>query len=189
MRAGSEASHAPTRRLHPDEFPAGKISELVPDGSSSGISLLFAALLGDPSEPCTHPEWVLVDGADAFDPDSFTGAACSKMLWVRCSSVLEMLRSADLLVQDGNVPLIVMDATGLPRRELSALPHSAWWRLNHAVERTGARLVVMSPSPLVPCASLRLSLSAGLSLEDFDESRGTLVDRLQATPSRLRHAT
>lgn len=189
MRAGGEPSNTPPRRLHPDEFPVGRISELVPEGSASGLSLLFAALLGDPSEPCTHPEWVLVDGADGFDPDSFTGAACSKMLWVRCSSVLEMLRSADLLVQDGNVQLIIMDATGLPRRELGALPHSAWWRLNHAVERTGARLVVMSPYPLVPCASLRLSLSAGLSLGDFDESRGNLVNRLQAAPSRLRHAT
>lgn len=100
-----------------------------------------------------------------------------------------MIRAADLLVHDGNIPLILIDATGLTRRELGGLPASAWWRLNQTVERTGARLVVMAPFPLVPCASLRLSLSAGLTLADFDESRGDLVSRLRATPSRLRHAT
>lgn len=100
-----------------------------------------------------------------------------------------MLRAADLLVQDGNVPLVLLDATGLPRRDLDALPPSAWWRLNQTVERTGGRLVVMAPYPLVPSASLRLSLSASLSLSDFDESRDELVNRLHATPSRFRHAT
>lgn len=167
----------------------GKISELIPSGPSSGLILLFAALLGDPTESSPHPELVLVDAADAFDPESFTGAACSKMLWVRCSSALEMLRAADLLVHDGNVPLVLLDATGLGGRELAALPASAWWRLNQTVERTGGRLVVMAPFPLVPCASLRLSLSAGLSLSDFDDSRDELVNRLHATPARLRHAT
>ncbi|MDB6078532.1 MAG: hypothetical protein JWO82_2279 [Akkermansiaceae bacterium] len=172
-----------------DEFPQGKISEVVPSGPSAGLILLFAGLMGDPVEASPHPELVLVDGADSFDPESFTGAACSKMLWVRCSSAQEMLRAADLLVHDGNIPLILLDATGLDRRELASLPASAWWRLNQTVERTGGRLVVMAPFPLVPCASLRLSLSAGLSLLDFDDSRGELVNRLHATPSRLRHAT
>jgi hypothetical protein len=172
-----------------DEFPLGKISELIPAGPSAGLILLLAGLLGDPTETSPHPELVLVDGSDSFDPESFSGAACSKMLWVRCSTALEMLRAADLLVHDGNIPLVLLDATALGRRELALLPASGWWRLNQTVERTGGRLVVMAPSPLVPCASLRLSLSAGLSLSDFDESRGELVGRLHATSERLRHAT
>jgi hypothetical protein len=172
-----------------DAFPVGRISEVVPANPSAGLILMIAGLLGDASEVSPHPELVLVDGADAFDPDSFTGAACSRMLWVRCSSALEMLRAADLLAHDGNIPLLVLDATGLDRRDLAALPASAWWRLNQIVERNGGRLVVMSPFPLVPCASLRLSLSADLSLADFDESRSELVERLRAMPERLRRVT
>lgn len=170
-------------------FPLGAISEVVPAGPVAGLALLVAGLLGEPEETCPHPELVLVDGADGFDPASFSGRACSKLLWVRCRSALEMIKAADLLVHDGNVPFVLLDSTGLPRRELAALPASAWWRLKLAVESGGGRLVVLASLPLVPCASLRLSLSAGLSLQDFDRPRGELLERLQAMPEKLRRAT
>ncbi len=185
---GGEPSPTP-RLFRPDEFPLGKVSEVIPAGAAAGLVLLIAGLLGDPDELSSYPELVLVDGADAFDPESFTGAACSKMLWVRCSSAIEMVRAADLLVHDGNMPLVLLDATGLTLGELAALPASVWWRLHQTVERTGSRLVVMAPFPFVPCASLRLSLSANLSLSDFDASRPELVERLHAISERLRHAT
>ncbi len=172
-----------------EAFPVGAISEVVPTGPVAGLTLLVAGLLGDPEETSPHPELVLVDGADSFDPGSFSGTACSKLLWVRCRSAVEMIKAADLLVQDGNVPFVLLDATGLIRQDLSALPASAWWRLKQCVERTGGRLVVMAAFPLVPCAALRLSLSAGLSLRDFDSPREELLDRLQAQSEGLRRAT
>ena len=170
-------------------FPLGAISEVVPAGPGAGIALLVAGLRGEPVETSPHPELVLVDGADAFDPGSFTGAACSKLLWVRCGSALDMLKAADWVVHDGNVPFVLLDATGVARRDLNSLPAAAWWRLKQTVERTGGRLVVLAPFPLVPCASLRLSLSAGLSLDDFDRPRDELLDRLQAIPEKIRRAT
>lgn len=172
-----------------EAFPLGAISEVVPAGPVAGVSLMIAGLLGDPEEASPHPELVLVDGSDAFDPASFTGMACSKMLWVRCHSAMEMIKAADLLVHDGNLPLVLLDSCGLLRRDLNALPAAAWWRLKQAVERNGSRLVVLANSPLVPCASLRLSLAAGLSLHDFDCAREDLLERLQATPEKLRHVT
>lgn len=172
-----------------EAFPVGAISEVVPAGPGAGISLMVAGLLGDPDEASPHPELVLVDGADAFDPGSFSGLACSKLLWVRCRSALDMLKAADLLVHDGNVPFVLLDTTGVARRDLATLPAAAWWRLKQAVERGGGRLVVIAPFPLVPCASIRLSLSAGLSLDDFDCPRDELLERLEATPEQLRRAT
>jgi hypothetical protein len=172
-----------------ESFPVGAISEVVPAGPGAGVALLVAGLLGEPAETSPHPELVLVDGADSFDPGSFTGAACSKLLWVRCDSALDMLKAADLLVHDGNVPFVLLDATGVARRDLNSLPAAAWWRLKQTVERTGGRLVVLAAFPLVPCASLRLSLSAGLSLQDFDRPRGELLERLQAVPEQIRRAT
>lgn len=170
-------------------FPVGAISEVLPAGPVAGLALLIAGLLGEPEETSPHPELVLVDGADSFDPGSFSGTACSKLLWVRCRSAVEMIKAADLLVHDGNVPFVLLDATGLARRDLSALPASAWWRLKQRVEHTGGRLVVMASFPLVPCAGLRLSLSAGLSLRDFDSPRDELLDRLQPQSVGLRRAT
>ncbi len=189
VRADPTPVAAQGKPFRAEAFPPGAISEVIPAGPVAGLALLVAGLLGEPAETSPHPDLVLVDGADAFDPGSFTGMACSKLLWVRCRSALDMIKAADLLVHDGNVPFVLLDSTGLARRELNSLPTAAWWRLKQAVERSGGRLVVMAAFPLVPCASLRLSLSAGLSLRDFDSPRCDLLDRLQATPDQLRRAT
>lgn len=172
-----------------ESFPAGAVSEVVPAGPGSGLSLVVAGLLGEPETMSPHPEVVLVDGADAFDPGSFSGKACARVLWVRCKSALQMLKAADLVVSDGNVPFVLLDSTGLPRRELMALPASGWWRLKQTAEHTGCRVVVLSAFPWVPCARLRRTLTADLSLRDLDCPREELLGRLRPVSEGLRQVT
>lgn len=166
----------------PQFFPAGEISEIIAGGSA--LALLIAGLLGNPDAPAPHPELVWIDGADRFDPASFTPAACSRMLWVRCRRAPDMLKAADLLVRDGNIPLVLLDAAALPRRDLDSLPKSAWWRLKHSAGRSGCRLVVLSRHPLVPCAAHRHHLTARLSLDDLDRPRTELLETLRQQEQR-----
>jgi hypothetical protein len=190
LRPGPEISQPPAADLFGAEsFPIGGISEVIPAGPGAGLMLLIAWLLGDPEESSLHPEMVLVDGADGFDPNSFTGKACSKLLWIRCIAALPMLKAVDLVVRDGNLPFVLLDTTGLSRRDLAALPASAWWRLKQSAERNGCRVVVLAHFPLVPCAALRLTLTAELSLRDFDRPREELLQRLRPLDQRLRQAT
>ncbi|MES2921953.1 MAG: hypothetical protein V4819_10410 [Verrucomicrobiota bacterium] len=170
-------------------FPAGAISEIIPDGESGGLSLWIAGLLAEPEEAAAYPKFVLVDGGDAFDPASHTAAACSQLLWVRCAKVQEALKAADLLVRDANVPFVMLDLCGLPPAVLRSIPASAWWRLKQLCETNACRLVVLAPAPLVPCTSLRLALSTRLTLEDFNLPRNEILQRVVARPNRLRHAT
>ena len=100
MRAEPKVLAPQQKPFHVDTFPFGAISEVVPAGPVAGIQLLVAGLLGEPDEVSPQPEMVLIDGADGFDPKSFADAACSKLLWVRCRSALEMVKAADLLVHD-----------------------------------------------------------------------------------------
>ncbi|BCU79616.1 hypothetical protein [Luteolibacter sp. LG18] len=172
-----------------EAFRPGTISEVVPARGLSGFGLLIAALLGEPDRAAEFPELALVDGGDGFDPESFSAAACSKVLWVRCGSALEMLKAGELMVRDGTLSTVLLDAAGLDLRQLRALPASAWWRLKQGAEQSGSRLIVLSPAQVVPCASLRLALTADLTLADFSEPRPVLLNRLQARPERLRHAT
>ncbi len=168
-------------------FPPGAISEVVPAGKSSGMSLLVAGLLENESlEEAGGFRMVLVDGADGFDPGSFSNEACGRLLWVRCRCAMEMVKAADLLLHDGNMPFVLLDAMGLDRRDLGKVPASAWWRLRQVAERTGCRLVVMAGRPVVPCASVKLVLGAGLRLEDFDAERGELVEKLEVRGETLR---
>ena len=161
-------------------FPAGAISEVVPAGRFSGIALMVAGLLENEGVPEAGGfRMVLVDGADGFDPGSFSSDACEKLLWVRCRCAMEMIKAADLLVHDGNMPFVLLDAMGLDRRDLGKVPSSAWWRLRQVAERTGCKLVVMTEKAVVPCASVKLVLGAGMKLEDFDAERDELTGRLE----------
>src|SRR6478736_2076741 len=88
LRAEPKVPAPAQKPFHLDTFPVGAISEVVPAGPVAGI-------LGEPDEVSPQPEMVLIDGADGFDPDSFEDAACSKLLWVRCRSAMEMAKAAD----------------------------------------------------------------------------------------------
>lgn len=180
-----EETPSPELAFDPSHFPAGMLSEVI----GSGTGMLVAALLGEPEETAGLPDFVLVDGGDGFDPSSHTGEACSRLVWVRCNSVMEMLKAADLLVRDANIPFILLDTCGIGRRELAGIPASAWWRLKLAAEGSGCRLVVMSPAPQVPCAGVRLSLHANFALEDLEVPRRELLARLRVVPERMKRAT
>ena len=171
-------------------FPAGAISEIIPANTGGGgLALWIAGLLAEPEEAPAFPKFVLVDGGDSFDPASHTAATCSQLLWVRCSKVMEVMKAADLLVRDGNVPFIILDFCGLPPVSFKSIPASAWWRLKQLSEITCCRLLVLSPFPLVPCASLRLALSYPLGLSDFDLPRREILKRVEARSDQLRRAT
>lgn len=163
-------------------FPPAMISEVV----GAGVSLLVAGLLGEPEETAALPDFILVDGGDNFDPASFTQEACSRLVWVRCSSATEMLKATDALVRDGNIPFILLDTCGIGARELRGIPASAWWRLKLAASTGNCRLVVMSPFAQVPCAGVRLALNAQLGLEDFELPRRELITRLRVVPERMK---
>lgn len=188
-RADPEISGSVEKPFLAERFPVGTISEVISAGPGAGLSLWVAGLLGEPEEVCPHPEVVLVDGADGFDPGSFTSKACARLLWVRCNSAVQMVKAADLIVGDGNVPFVLLDSTGLARRDLTALPASGWWRLKQTAERTGCRVVMLSQFPLVPCARLRRTLTADLSLRDMDCPREDLLGRLRSVSQGLRQAT
>ncbi len=175
---------APGPGLEPAAFPPGAVSEVV----GSGIGLLVAGLLAEPEGIPPLPEFVLIDGSDSFDPESFTAGVCSRLLWVRCQGIRQLLGAADLAVRDGNLPFVLLDTCGIPPRELRAMPASSWWRLKLAAEATNCRVVVMTAAPLVPCAAVRFSLTARLTLADFSRPRGELVSRLRVVRERLRHA-
>lgn len=172
----------------PLSFPAGGISEIIPEGPEPILGLVIANLLGEPKEPNEIPDFILVD-ADGFDPNSFTNEACSRLLWVRCGTAIELLKSADLLIRDGNIPFVMLDTCGFPAHELRALPSSSWRRLKQITERHNSRLLVLSSFPLIPCATLRLSLSSRLTLADFERLREDLLGEIRVRSQRLRHAT
>lgn len=184
VRVLEEGQVRSERPFDPMFFPSGAISEVLGPGGA----LMLAGLLGEPEACVALPDFVLIDAGDGFDPGSFSVAACSRLFWVRCLTVEQMLRAAELLVRDGNSSFVLLDSRGVARADLQALPASAWWRLKLATELAGCRVVVMSDVPQVPCAALRISLAARLDLADFELPRRELVQRMRVVLERGRRS-
>lgn len=176
-------------------FPPGAITEISPAHPACGLTLLFAALLSsnetnspDPPSEIPNPQFplVLIDARDRFDPASFSTEACQRLLWLRCRETHQALQSADLLLRDGNLPFILLDLSSLPARELRRIPTSAWHRLRQLAETSQCTLLALTPSPLIPRAALRLTLTRDFDLQHLDLSRRELVQNLQAEAQHRR---
>ncbi len=187
----------PTTPLDPRDFPPGAITELCPGSPACGLSLLVAALLAADSphrqsaigNRPSEPPIALIDARDRFDPASFDAGECSRLLWVRCHDTRQAFQAADLLVRDGNLPLVLLDLSSLPLREVRRIPSSHWHRLRQLAESTGCTLVALTPSPIVPRSALRLELARPLGLADLERPRGELLGSLETRTTRrsLRH--
>lgn len=174
-----------SQSFDPSCLTPGSLTEVL----GPGLPLFLPSLLESATTPSPFPEIALIDSTSAFDPASYHASACSRLLWARCHHPLEMLKAADLLVRDGNLPLILVDASGLTHQSLRSIPSSSWWRLRHTLlQHPSSCLVIMSPLPILPCAHRRLTLQAHLSLDDFSLPRREILPRLMLRQDLLRHA-
>lgn len=139
-------------------FPRGSLTEIYGPASSGRTSLLVSALASrtSASEVCA-----LVDARDAFDPVSAeaAGVKLKHLLWVRCKTVDQALRSTDLLIQGGGFGMIALDLGDTPAKTVRYVPLQVWFRFRRAVESTPTILVVLEQeSNAKTCASLVLHL-------------------------------
>ena len=168
------------------DFPSGALSEVSPAHPASGLSLILAEILSTDLDP-SHGEdrscitsslsdnpVVLIDGRDSFDPSSYGGDSCSRLLWIRCHNSRESLQCCDLLLHDGTLPLLVLDFLLTPLRELHLIPSSSWYRLRKLAKRSDTSVLLFTPQHLIPCAALQISLDSTFTLSDLERDRNDL---------------
>ena len=168
------------------EFPSGALSELTPAHPASGLSLILAEILSTDLDqahgersPCntsvsSDSPIALIDGHDSFDPGSYDADSCSRLLWLRCHDSRESLHCCDLLLHDGNLPLLVLDLLLTPLRELYLIPNSSWYRLRNLAKRSNTSVLLFTPQHLIPCAALQLALDSTFTLSDLERNRHEL---------------
>jgi hypothetical protein len=120
----------------------GAITEIL-GPLSSGRTRVMLSLLAETNardEVCA-----LVDGGDTFDPHSgaAAGVDLKRLLWARCMTLDQALKTADLLLQGGGFGLVAMDLTDIPEREIQSIPFATWFRFQRAIEKTPTILVVV----------------------------------------------
>ena len=153
----------------------GTITEVV--GTQSGAGLLIACLLereGSTTEPTA-----LVDGCDAFDPWSVRPAVLEKLLWLRCRETTQAVKAADLLLRDGNIPLVLLDLQLHEARNVQSLSTSVWHRLRMLTEKSGCCLCALTPVRSITCARSRVMLEPRFTLADQHQERKAVAGHLR----------
>lgn len=151
-------------------FDPGTINEVVSKASSQGMSLLISRLLAEERDL----PLALIDGRDSFDPASHGNDRCGRLLWIRCSGTDQIIQATDLLLRDGNLPLVLLDLHLVPVRELSRIPNSLWHRFRTEARESGCALAVLSPRTIVISAHTRHFIEGAFTLDHLEKSTPTL---------------
>jgi hypothetical protein len=186
-------------------LPKGAITELISPRASAGSASLIHALLqadsagwpqrarpladetpaGLTDKMSVLGPVALIDGRDSFDPSASGGlskACLHHLLWIRCSKALDAIKAADLLLRDGNFPLVIVDLVLNPPADLSKIPQTSWYRLQRLVESAPTACLVMTRQGMVSSAQLKIVLENSWTLETFEDERA--ISRLQIRVQR-----
>ena len=166
-------------------FPKSAITELSSSKVSAGSALLLYALLQNAQRNGYF--LALVDGRDSFDPSALGGLGNRRLhnlLWVRCTKALDAVKASDLLLRDGNFPLVVLDLVLNASDELRKIPQTSWYRLQRLVETAPTAFLVLTRTSIISSAQLKLSLDNAWTLADLEQDHLTarlkiLVKRAQ----------
>lgn len=162
-------------------LPRGALTEICPGENSWGTATLLRQLI---RRAASERQWLaLIDGAGSFDPDPFDNATLSHVLWARARNAAEAIKCADLILRDGNLPIVVLDLALNPARELRKIPATTWYRFQRLVEDGTAALVAFTPFPMAPAARQRIFLRGAMPKEAFDLSEDQLLARLNFEPA------
>jgi hypothetical protein len=148
-------------------LPKNAITELSSPNLSAGSALVIYALLQNAYRAGYF--LALVDGRDSFDPQALGPAQLRNLLWLRCTKAFEAVQAADLLLRDGNFPLVVLDLVLNAPEELRKIPQTNWYRLQRLVEAAPVAFLVLTRASIISSAKLKLSLNNNWKLADFEQ--------------------
>ncbi len=148
-------------------LPKGAITELIAPRKSAGTASLIHAFI----QGAYRDKYfvALIDGRDSFDPCALANSILRQLFWVRCAKAVEAVKAADLLLRDGNFPLLIVDLIFNSPKELRKIPQTTWYRLQRLVESVPTACVVLTRYEMVSSAHLKLVLENSWSLETLEK--------------------
>jgi hypothetical protein len=163
------------------------ITELITPRRSAGSASLVHALLR--SAQRDRHFVALIDGSDSFDPGSSDNSALRHLLWVRCRKAFDAIKAADLLLRDGNFPLVIVDLVLNTPQELRKIPQTSWYRLQRLVEAVPTACLVINRQSVVSSAQLKLVLENSWTLETFEKDNAISHLRFRVQRSHPKSVT
>lgn len=150
-------------------LPKGGITELTSPNLSAGSASLISRLLRGAHEERYF--LALIDGRDSFDAQAVGNPVLRHLLWVRCTQAIDAVKAADLLLRDGNFPLVVLDLVLNPAEELRKIPQTSWYRLQRLAELLSSAFLVLTRRSMISSAQVKLVLENNWQLADLQEDQ------------------
>lgn len=164
-------------------LPKGALTEVVAERRGCGSALLMTALI---RQGMREKQLVaVVDGQDSLDVTQIE-SDLSRLLWVRCHTANEALKATDLLLRDGNLPLVLLDLVANPAAQVRKIPAPAWYRFQRLLEQTSMVCLVLTPRAMVSPAKARITLRSHFSLEALGRDQDELARALKLEISETR---
>jgi hypothetical protein len=148
-------------------LPKSAITELITPRPSAGSASLIHALLR--SAQRDRHFVALIDGSDSFDPGSSDNSALRHLLWVRCRKAFDAIKAIDLLLRDGNFPLVIVDLVLNTAEELRKIPQTSWYRLQRLAEAVPTACLIINRQSLVSSAQFKIVLENSWTLETLEK--------------------
>ncbi len=148
-------------------LPRGAITELISPRTSAGSASLIQALIHGAYRDNYFV--ALIDGRDSFDPCWLDNFSLRHLFWVRCSKASEAIKAADLLLRDGNFPLVIVDLVLNSPEDLRKISQTNWYRLQRLVELVPTACLVFTRYKMVGSAQLRLVLENSWNVETLEK--------------------
>ena len=146
-------------------------------GSSASGPLLLAAVVNAAVREGVFI--ALIDAANSFEPSDWTDTQLRRVLWVMCGGAAPpAIRAADILLRDGNLPLIILDLQMLPVEQLRRIPASTWHRFQRILEPIATALIVLTPQPMVEGAVARMAIHTRFTFNEMHLPREVLWQHL-----------
>ena len=155
-------------------FPKSAISEVIAPRRGCGSALLLLQLLRRAA--ATNQFTALVDGLDAFDAATVEQNTLSHLLWIRCRNADEAIKATDLVLRDGNLPVVILDLALNPETQLRKIPAPTWYRFQRIVEESTATFIALTPRAMISPARVRVTLRSrfGLNAVEADQVKLTM---------------
>jgi recA bacterial DNA recombination protein len=165
-------------------LPKSAITELISPQASAGSASLIHALLRSAQRDQYFV--ALIDGSDSFDPGSSDNSALQHLLWIRCRKAFDAVRAADLLLRDGNFPLVIVDLVLNAPEELRKIPHPSWYRLQRLAEAVPSACLIINRQSMVSSAQLKIVLENSWTLEALENENAITDLRFRLKRSHLK---
>ena len=134
-------------------FTRGTLAEIAGGSGKTSLSLSLLAKLTGEGEICA-----VVDATGSFDPCTafLAGVELDNLLWVRCAGDIEKaFMAADYLVQAKGFGAVWLNLNGIPKRHLSFVPKTFWYRYRNRIKETPTFFLVTAEEHVTGSASQR----------------------------------